>query len=401
MFGAGKEPGTVEEFLTLVPPIWYAYDEGKINSNKTVAVEVTGRNQWDEEWEVGSIDRNSGNNSADTSRIRSKNFSPALSSAQYYLRVLSGGGYVFYYDGNKEYITYRQLTAPGVFDTPQNCHYFRFVFTTAYGTTYKNDICINLSDPSFNGQYEPYKKDTVELNLPTLTGKLNGEGESVVVYPDGMRGARAAYDKAAGKRGEVVMAKYVFTGNETILLSNWRPADGTYAVAFAAAAIPGFKPTASNSEKSNSILVGIDNKSYQEIYNGTVGATLYNGAYSLVIRVPSSIATDNASLLAWLTGKEIIYELAEPLVYELDESIEKTFEVEAGGTERRLPEDTATVVNAPFYGTVQYPIALQPKDTISNDSLTALLTALKSAGKIANYTMTWDAATNSYKFTIS
>lgn len=39
----------------------------------------------------------------------------------------------------------------------------RFYTQQAYGTTYNNDICINLSDPSRNGIYVPYRR-YVELN---------------------------------------------------------------------------------------------------------------------------------------------------------------------------------------------------------------------------------------------
>ena len=267
-----------------------------------------------------------------------------------------------------------------------------FTVGNSYGSTYNHDICINFSDPSFNGQYAPYKMNTVQLNIPTITGKLNGEGESVVVFPDGMRDDGTAYDKAAGKRAEVVMAE-VDLGD-----LNW-----TYAANSAV-----FYSTQNIGQKRVAKRTSVCSK-YKTIVNVS-GSTNINEdkviclgslASEYRIYVKDSSYTDAVTFKAAMAGVKLIYERDEPLVYELDESIEKTFEVEAGGTERRLPEDAATVVNAPFYGTVQYPIALQPNDTISNDSLTALLTALKSAGKIANYTMTWDAATNSYKFTIS
>jgi hypothetical protein len=35
---------------------------------------------------------------------------------------------------------------------------------TTYGTTYKNDICLNLYDTAKNGTYEPYIEHTYELD---------------------------------------------------------------------------------------------------------------------------------------------------------------------------------------------------------------------------------------------
>ena len=59
---------------------------------------------------------------------------------------------------------------------PNNARYIMFAVYPDYGTTYKNDICINLSDASINGQYFPYEKHTYTLDSSvTLRGqyKLN------------------------------------------------------------------------------------------------------------------------------------------------------------------------------------------------------------------------------------
>jgi hypothetical protein len=40
----------------------------------------------------------------------------------------------------------------------------KFRLTDAYGTTYNNDICINISDASRNGVYEPYKESILNLS---------------------------------------------------------------------------------------------------------------------------------------------------------------------------------------------------------------------------------------------
>lgn len=61
-----------------------------------------------------------------------------------------------------------------------------------------SNTCINISDPSKNGTYEPYWESNLPLNIKTLTGKLNGSGDSVIVFPDGMAGINDLQDTIVG-----------------------------------------------------------------------------------------------------------------------------------------------------------------------------------------------------------
>lgn len=214
MFGAGNEPTTVEEFEELFPMPYYDYNEGEIISNKTESVKLVGFNQWDEEWEAGTIDTTTGANSSSTTRGRSVNYIRVLGNANYYITVPAT---MYYYDGAKNYIGYRQRTSAGVFTVPEDCVYLRISPPRAgYGATYKNDICINISDANRNGEYEPYKTNTISLNLPALTGKLNGEGESVVVFPEGMKKVGSTYDEAQGSTAIKKIGKRAYqSGDES------------------------------------------------------------------------------------------------------------------------------------------------------------------------------------------
>ena len=102
------------------------------------------------------------------------------------------------YAADKSYIGYIGARKNNEYTASANAAYVRFYCTVE---NYTYDICINISDASFNGQYEPNEKHTTELNIPTLTGKLNGEGESVVVFPEGMLGKGSTYDEAHGSVG--------------------------------------------------------------------------------------------------------------------------------------------------------------------------------------------------------
>lgn len=167
------------------------YDAGSIQSVTGLSAHVmTGFNQWDEEWEVGSINAETGENTLSVNQIRSKNYIPILPETTYYFKVGSYTGTNVkprYYDANKNYIGIG-TTVPysSTFTTPANAHYFRFGMQDSYGTTYKNDICINIHyDGERDGEYEAYK----EWNYPlddslTLRGLLKLDASNNL-YADG------------------------------------------------------------------------------------------------------------------------------------------------------------------------------------------------------------------------
>lgn len=121
-------------------------------------------NIWDEEWELGAVLNSNGQNADSyTDRIRSKNYIPIVPGTLYY--VYSGTQAVMYkrfYDADKNYLgsSYSLDTSMnGGFNAPVNAYYMRFNLQPSYGTAYKSDICINVSDPSKDGRYEPYHKE--------------------------------------------------------------------------------------------------------------------------------------------------------------------------------------------------------------------------------------------------
>lgn len=178
------------------------YDSGSIKSvERLESHEMVGFNQWDEEWENGYYNRNTGGKAgnSDTSYFRSKNYIPCLPNTTYHYVMpqihASNNTYfaALYYDADKNYISARIISDLGLDDynavTPDNAHYITFyceVGTT--GATYKNDICINLSwSGTRNGEYEPYVKHSYPLDSSlTLRGipKLDSANE---LYYDGDR----------------------------------------------------------------------------------------------------------------------------------------------------------------------------------------------------------------------
>lgn len=194
MFGAGNEPATAEEFEALFPLAYYEQNAGAIINNKATGIETIGFNQWDEQWELGTYNQTTGRKTTSEKAIRSKNRQRCLPDTQYYVKTPTRL-IVCFYDAEQKYLSSVDNVTAG-FTSPMGACYFAFcTYNNDNVTTYNNDICINFSDSARNGEYQPYWKNVLNLLIPTLTGKKDGTGESVIVCPDGMRQAGSTRDE--------------------------------------------------------------------------------------------------------------------------------------------------------------------------------------------------------------
>jgi len=108
--------------------------------------------------------------------------------------------------GEQEYEvvgTYTSLTidgeavtlVDGKFTPAQSCE---LVVTGGDSTT-----CVHLvHSGKRNGENEAYWEETKNVPVTTLTGKLNGEGESVIVFPDGMKSIGEVQDEILIENGK-------------------------------------------------------------------------------------------------------------------------------------------------------------------------------------------------------
>lgn len=173
----------VAYFKSLFPKDYYEYNAGgmeHVNASEHVTV---GFNQWDEEWEVGDISATTGQN-VSGSTTRSKNYIPVVQGQSYYINP-SSIARVCAYDSEKNFIS--TLSFPsGICAIPYGVAFIRFRTNAAYGTTYKNDICINLSWSGYrNGEYEPYVKHSYPLDSSLVLRGIPKADANGNLYYDG------------------------------------------------------------------------------------------------------------------------------------------------------------------------------------------------------------------------
>ena len=196
---AGAGVDWVRQYIDL--DTYHEYCEPTLKSVEGLhSRDVVGFNQWDEETALGYYDpANNGAFVSNSGWMACKNYIPCLPNTDYYMKIgvpSSGSfGAFLFYDGDKNYISHSSSggVANKTFTTPSNCHYMTFY---ANKTWFAENICINLSDPSKNGIYEPYEKHSYPMDSSvTLQGvpkldsnnKLCFDGD---IYPPSGKVAR-------------------------------------------------------------------------------------------------------------------------------------------------------------------------------------------------------------------
>ena len=176
MFGAGNEPSTVDEFTSLFPLSYYPYDSGSLLSFNGTGIKVTGFNQWDEEWESGAYNQQTGAKMSASNIWRCTNYISVIPNETYYFKVPITSR-IFWYDGNYNFLG-TDTVLNGTKTVPSSAMFLTFHVGQA---SYSNDVCINFSS-SRNGEYEPYTESTTSLPISTY-------------FPTGMKSAGGVYDE--------------------------------------------------------------------------------------------------------------------------------------------------------------------------------------------------------------
>jgi hypothetical protein len=331
---------------------YYPFNAGELKSNDAQSIVTVGRNLWDEEYVVGGYYDNSGNWVVLSGIVSDKNGIKVLPSTDYYIRQgsLNYSIAVTYWDSNGNFISRQSGAGSTIITTPANCYLIHFNCDNAYGATYLHDICINLSDAAFNGTYEPYWKNTLELNIKTLTGKKDGQGASVTIFPDGAGGVGSVYDElrksVAYKRFGIVDLgdlNWSYVAGDSMMVT-----DDLNGLAKAVTLCPSICSGFAASSVATSS---------QMPYESFVFQMAYIAENVLTLKIRTNVYSDAATFKTAMAGVKCIYQLATPETYVLDNPLEMTYKVAKGGTEERISPN-ADGISAPMVEEVQYPIAV-------------------------------------------
>lgn len=198
----------VNKFRTLFPNPYYPYNVGELVGVKTAGRKAVGINQWDEQWEIGAYSRADGSKIVDNTVIRCVNKIPVIPNTAYYFTAPNDGEF-FFYDNKEQFIdVYPSNGHNYIINVPANASYIAFRMAMGYGTTYHNNICLNISDSSINGTFYPYEANEYPCEEVELNGLYKLDSNNNIVA----NGDTYANDGKVTRK----YASYTFTGTETI-----------------------------------------------------------------------------------------------------------------------------------------------------------------------------------------
>jgi len=306
------------------------YNAGELVSVQASAHKMVGFNQWDEEWELGTYNGTTGEKVTYNSCIRSKNAIRCFPSTNYYVPQVTGGFYLFYYDANGNYIG-NGLAGAGIFQTPSNAHQIRFRLDASYGTTYKGDICINLSDPAKNGTYEPYEEHSYPLDDSLeLRGLPKLDADNNLVYDGDVYESTGKVTRRYGIVDLGTLTWYVnATGTNTRLYyANRNDA----------------KPAAGNIV-ANAVCPFAETKNINELWGDDLKGVGVSGNGVLAVR---GAIMEPSEFKAAMSGVMLVYELATPTT-ESAQPFTNPQVVDASGTEEYVTDSVVPVGHVTKY----------------------------------------------------
>ncbi len=320
MFGAGNEPATVAEFEAMYPLPYYPYSAPTLKSVNITGIRSTGFNLWDEEWEKGYIIDATGQNEGGVMNqyLRSKNYIDVFPSTTYYFMTVTNiSGKVYFYDASEGYIGYvSKFASDRLVEIPSNCHKMRFWLN--YVGDYQNDICINLSDPSRNGTYEPHWSQ--ERSIPVST-----------YFPTGLKSAGSVYDELTETQA-VTRVGSVDLGTLTWVTDT--DATGQYFYG----TLAGAQRATSASAAGNIRCAKYDTAPSNNVQDKNIAISSNN----TTLYVRDTTYSDAAAFKTAMSGVMLYYELATPVTTPIDPPLNITYKTELGGTEEVMLDSTAT-----------------------------------------------------------
>ena len=196
--------GNIPQDLLDHPDNFFRYYQGSLAYNTGTLVPSNGRylvcsqgkdgghsNVWNEQWETGKYNTNTGAYIQDNTRICSKQNEPisVIPNTTYHFENVGNAEFIgaFEYDTNDNFVKYTYVGSSGNVKMQPNTKYLRFMVGSGYGATYLNNITISLYYAGEDySQYYPYVEpkvyDTGTETLLSTGVKLNAQGEREDIY---------------------------------------------------------------------------------------------------------------------------------------------------------------------------------------------------------------------------
>ena len=337
MFGAGNEPSTVAEFEAMFPLPYYGYNEGELISVAAEGIETVGFNLWDEEWGFGYWNTGTGSRSYYSGEYCTENPIRVFAGKTYFVKN-AVNNYVIFYDKDMNYLS--DAAYELTFTPPAGSAYAQINFG-AFPGSYNHDICVNLSDASRNGQYEPHWSKVLPLGLDAIKVK-DSQGNIITV-----NGLASAGDV----RDEIRDGKYIKrVGRVDLGTLTWGYNQaGHFYTAPLSGAIEGtywWEPCPGICSRYTP-----DGCFY--LYNETAGHDKifsFGMESDTSLRVRDSAYSDATAFTAAMSGVYLYYELEAPVEYDLVAPMPFSGEIDGYGTMRVISDN----IVAPFNGDITY-----------------------------------------------
>lgn len=365
MFGAGNEPTTIEEYHSRIPQgiDMDAYNEGEVIHMNVDAVKSVGFNAWDEDWENGTFDTDTGAN-INGSQIRSKNLIPVVSGASYKITTPQTTGIWIMFLNSEGNIVAPDNTSfqqsgmsvnvkesdPRSITIPHNAAYMRFYAEASYGDTYNHDICINISDNEKNGTYEPYISRMQSLEILRK------------YFPNGMRSAGTAHDEIRYNKATQKWEMVQRIGDVDMGTLQWNYSDSTMHLS---ALVQDLAIESDYYGRLNGVICSLYPADTQIGIN-TNALDKSIKRYQKTIYIRDSSYTDAATFKAAMQGVILYYELANPIVTEIQETFNLDYEVWNGGTEQAIADTPTSAFKADIiYGFNAYGVIKELREQLA------------------------------------
>lgn len=336
MFGAGKEPSTVEEFTSLFPLSYYSYNTGELVSFRGTGLKTTGKNVYD--FSLGYSA--SGSNVAIA--LNDGVFNVKCTSAGTYKGIrwdfyLNKGDYVFSLNaqivsgynaieifdmssGSVRLARLNENTTSGqkelAFSLSNQAQVRIIVYCnyTTSGTGESNLSNLQVEFGSMATSYEAYTEKMTSLPISTY-------------YPTGMKSAGSVYDELTESKA-ITRIGAVDLGTLT-----WSYGSDAGHLRFYSNIISGIQAPSSGDVVANVKCSNYEAVTEGQVYNNTKQGACITSTGRVVIYDPAY--TDAATFTTAMDGVYLYYELATPT--ETDVSLSLTYNIEPNGTEEIYP----------------------------------------------------------------